>query len=83
MRSSPIVVLSALGMIVCSAVLPQGQSSGTGVVRGSRGEPLADVWVQELGARNGIVTGSDGVFQFPRGRKLTLLFAKQEMRPSP
>jgi hypothetical protein len=67
--------------MACNATILLAQTSGRGVVTGPGGEPLSNVWVQELGAWTGTVTKADGVFAFPLGRKLTLLFAGQGLRP--
>jgi hypothetical protein len=56
-------------------------SQGSGVVLSADGRPLPGVWVQELGARTGYLTGADGGFSFPAGKSFVMLFYKQGLRP--
>jgi hypothetical protein len=71
----------SVGLMACNPAILRAQPSGRGVVTGPAGEPLSNVWVQELGAWSGTVTKADGVFGFPLGRKLTLLFAREGSGP--
>ena len=70
-----LIILLTLPAAACA------QSLGVGKVITQAGDPLAGVWVQELGSWNGGRTKTDGVFRFPMGRPTILLVAKNGFRP--
>jgi hypothetical protein len=67
-------------MLLAASLLP-AETRGRGTVRSPIGAPLPGVWVQELGARDGAPTNTDGVFTFPLGKPVALLLAKDGFRP--